>query len=206
MGWFHFAPATPREPSADALIRVFQSETAEIREDPEPAQLRLTLPALAGFFVALLAVTAVMPLDRVVTPRPARSSPPNRRSSRRSTSIIKTFDVREGELVKSGQLATLDPTFTTDVSALTMQIASLEAQIARGEAERQRDFDPPLGWTAQAAMPRCRRRTICSAKGRFEAQLRAYEQIAQNRATIRVLTDDLAHYDDWPACRRSKNA
>ena len=34
-------------------------------------------------------------------------------------------------------------------------------------------------------------------KGQFDAQRRAYdEQIAQNRATIRKLTDDLAHYDD----------
>jgi HlyD family secretion protein len=34
-------------------------------------------------------------------------------------------------------------------------------------------------------------------KGQFEAQLRAYdEQIAQNKATIRKLKDDLAHYED----------
>jgi hemolysin D len=202
MGWFRFAPATPREPSADALIRVFQSETAEIREDPEPAQLRLTLPALAGLFVALLAVTAVMPLDRVVTSSAGQivTAEPTIVLQALDPSIIKTLDVREGELVKSGQLlATLDPTFTTaDVSALTMQIASLEAQIARGEAELgHRDFDPPLGSTAQAAYTALQKTYYLQRKGQFEAQLTAYaQQIAQNRATIRKLTDDLAHYDD----------
>ena len=52
-------------------------------------------------------------------------------------SIIKTLDVKEGDRVQKGQLlATLDPTFTeADVRALRMQIASLDAQIARDKAE-----------------------------------------------------------------------
>jgi len=202
MGLFRFAAATPREPSTDALIRVFQSETAEIREASEPAQLRITLYALAGLFVALLAVTAVMPMDRVVTSSAGQivTTEPTIVLQSLDPSIIKTLDVQEGELVKSGQiLATLDPTFTTaDVSALTMQIASLEAQIARSEAELgQRDFDPPLGSTPQAAYAALQKAYYLQRKGQFEAQLRAYdEQIAQNRATIRKLADDLAHYNE----------
>ncbi len=202
MGLFRFAPATPREPSTDALIRLFQSETAEIREDHEPAQLRLTLHALAGLFVALLAVTAVMPLDRVVTSSAGQivTSEPTIVLQALDPSIIKTLDVQEGALVKKGELlATLDPTFTTaDVSALTMQVASLEAQIARSEAELgHRDFDPPLGSPSQAAYAALQKAFYRQRKGQLEAQLRAYdEQIAQNRATIRKLTDDIGHYDD----------
>ena len=202
MGLFRFAAATSREPSSDALIRVFQSETEEIREDPEPAQLRLTLYALAGLFVALLAVTAVMPIDRVVTSSAGQivTTEPTIVLQALDPSIIKTLDVQEGELVKSGQLlATLDPTFTTaDVSALTMQIASLEAQIARGEAEfGKRDFDPPLGSSPQAAYAALQKAYYLQRKGQFEAQLRAFdEQVAQNRATIRKLADDLTHYDE----------
>jgi hypothetical protein len=48
MGLFRFVRKRQREPTPDALIRVFQSETAEIREGPEPAQLRLTLPRFSG--------------------------------------------------------------------------------------------------------------------------------------------------------------
>src|ERR1700739_4453149 len=52
-------------------------------------------------------------------------------------SIIKTIDVREGDQVQSGQLlATLDSTFTAaDVQQFKLQIASLETQVMRDQAE-----------------------------------------------------------------------
>ena len=178
MGLFRFAPSTPPEPSANALIRVFQSETAEIREDPEPVQLRVTLPALAGLLAALLGVTAALPMDRVVTSSGGQivTTEPTIVLQALDPSIIKTLDVQEGQLVKIGQLlATLDSTFTTaDVSALTMQIASLDAQIGRGEAELgQRDFDPPLGTTPQPAYAALQKAYYLQRKGQFEAQLHA---------------------------------
>jgi HlyD family secretion protein len=201
MGLFRYAPAAPREPSSDALIRVFQSETAEIREDSAPLQLRLTLYAFAGLLISLLAVTTVMPLDRVVTSSGGQivTAEPTIVLQALDPSIIKSLDVQEGQLVKSGELlATLDATFTAaDVSALTMQTASLEAQIARSEAELgHRDYDPSLGSNPQGAYVPLQKAYFLQRKGQFEAQQRAYEeQIAQNRATIRKLTDDLAHYD-----------
>jgi hemolysin D len=115
-------------------------------------------------------------------------------------SIIKSLEAQEGEHVKSGQLlATLDPTFATaDVSAATSQIASLEAQIARAEAElAHRDFDPPVGTTSEGGYMALQKAYFIQRKGQFEAQLLAYnEQIAQNKATIRKLKDDLDHYED----------
>jgi hemolysin D len=202
MGLFSFAPIPRREPSTDALIRIFQSETAEIREDPEPARLRLTLHVLAGLFASLLAVSVVMPMNRVVTSVAGQivTSEPTIVLQALDPSIIKTLDVQEGELVKRGRLlATLDPTFTTaDVSALTLQIASFDAQIARTEAElAHRVFDPPVGTTPQDAYAALQKAYYLQRKGQFEAQLQAYdEQIAQNRATIRKLEADLGHYDD----------
>ena len=59
-------------------------------------------------------------------------------------SIIKSLDVREGQVVKQGDsLATLDPTFSTaDVGSLKAQVANLNAQIARCQAElAQKPFD-----------------------------------------------------------------
>ena len=52
-------------------------------------------------------------------------------------SLIKSIDVREGDQVEAGQLfATLDQTFAkADAKQLKLQIASLEAQNARDEAE-----------------------------------------------------------------------
>ena len=202
MGLFRFVRKRQREPTPDALIRVFQSETAEIREGPEPVQLRLTLHTLLGLLVALLAVAVLMRLDRVVTTSAGQivTTDPAIVLQALDASIIKSLDVHEGERVERGQLlATLDPTFAAaDVSAASLQIASLEAQISRAEAElAHRDFAPPPGTTPQAAYLALQRAYYVQRKAQFEAQLNAYdEQIAQNKATIRKLKDDLAHYDD----------
>jgi membrane fusion protein, hemolysin D len=201
MGLFRSALAARRDASPDALIRVFQSETGEVREDPEPAQLRLTLHALAALFVALLAVTVFMQMNRVATSSAGEivTTEPTIVLQALDASIIKSLDVQEGERVKQGQLlATLDPTFAAaDVSAASLQIASLEAQIARAEAElAHRDFDPPPGTTPEAAYMALQRAYYVQRKGQFDAQRLAYdEQISQNKATIRKLKDDLAHYD-----------
>ena len=191
MGLFRFAPAPRLNSSPETLIRIFQSETGEVREDPEPAQLRLTLHALAGLLAAMLAVTVFTQMNRVVTTSAGQivTTEPAIVLQALDASIIKSLDVREGDRVKRGQLlATLDPTFAAaDVSAASLQVASLEAQIARAEAElAHRDFDPPPGTTPDAAYMALQRGYYAQRKGQFEAQLRAYdEQISQNKATIR---------------------
>jgi hemolysin D len=202
MGLFRFAPALQRNPRADTLIRIFQSEVGEVRENPEPAQLRITLHVLAGLFVALLAVSFFMHINRVVTSSEGQivTTEPSIVLQALDASIIKSLDVQEGERVKRGQLlATLDPTFAAaDVTAAAAQIASLEPQISRAEAElAHRDFNPPLATTPEAAYTTLQRAYYVQRKGQFDAQLLAYnEQIAQNKATIRKLKDDLAHYED----------
>jgi HlyD family secretion protein len=202
MGLFRFAPGRRRSAPSDALIRIFQSEGAELREDPEPAQLRFTLHTLAALFVALLAVTVFFHMDRVVTSNFGQivTTEPTIVQQALDPSIIKSLDVQEGQRVSRGQLlATLDPTFAAaDVSAAKSQIASLEAQIARAEAELdRRDFNPPLGTAPESAYLALQKAYFDQRKGQFDAQLLAYnEQIAQNKATIRKLKDDLDHYDD----------
>ena len=202
MGLFRFALGPRRNSSPDVLIRIFQSESAEVQEDPEPAQTRLTLFTLAGLFIALVAVTVFMQMNRVVTSNAGLivTTEPTIVLQALDPSIIKSLEAQEGERVKSGQLlATLDPTFAAaDVSAATAQIASLEAEIARTEAElAHRDFNPPVGTTPEGAYMALQRAYFVERKAQFDAQLLAYnEQIAQNNATIRKLKDDLAHYED----------
>ena len=202
MGFFRFAPAVQRKPPADALTRVFQSEVGEVREDSEPAQLRITLHVLTGLLIALLAVSVFMRMNRVVTSVTGQivTTEPTIVLQALDPSIIKSLDAQEGERVNGGQLlATLDPTFAAaDVSAATSQIASLEAQIARAEAElAHRDFDPPLGTTPEGVYMALQKAYFIQRKGQFDAQLLANnEQIAQNKATIRKLKDDLDHYED----------
>src|SRR5205085_1362308 len=136
------------DPAPEHLVRLFQSETAEIIETPEPLRVRATVYVLTGFIVTLIVLAAFVRLDRVVNSGgQVITTQATTVIQALDPSIIKTINVREGERVKSGEvLATLDPTFAAaDVSALRSQIASLDAQIARCEAERaKRPYVPPV--------------------------------------------------------------
>src|SRR3984957_10216947 len=122
-----------------ASVRQFQSEADAIRELPEPRILRATIMVLAGFLVAGLAVTFFTKLDRLVSSQGGKIVPVGQINVFQAldASLIKTIDVHEGDQVQAGQLlATLDPTFAAaDVNQLRLQVASLEAQVARDEAE-----------------------------------------------------------------------
>ena len=113
---------TPRNNAApDKVVRLFQSETAEIVEAPEPAGVRVTFHVLAVFLVALMVLSMVTRLDRVVTSTSGAivTTQPTAVVQALDASIIKSINVRDGERVKAGdELATLDPTFAAaDVEA-----------------------------------------------------------------------------------------
>jgi hemolysin D len=203
MSLSRFVPWPRPEASPDRLIRLFQSETAEIREGPEPLQLRLTLYGLVSLVVSMIAISVLMPMDRIVTSIAGVvvTTEPIIVLQALDPSIIKTIDIQEGDRVKAGQLlSTLDPTLAAaDVTALRLQIASLEAQIARCEAElAQQPFDPPPATQPGAAGYTALQKSYYDQrKAQFDAQIRANdEQIAQIRATIAKLRSDQARYDD----------
>jgi len=190
------------DPAPDKLVRLFQSETAEITESPEPFGVRATVYVLAGFMVALLFVAIFVRLDRVVNSTGwIVTTQPTQVIQALDPSIIKTIDVREGRRVKAGEvLATLDPTFAAaDVSALRSQVASLDAQIARCEAElaKQPYVPPPSPDPATAQYSELQKSYYTQRKAQFDAQLRAYdEQIAQLKTTVAKLQNDQLHYGD----------
>jgi hemolysin D len=116
-------------------------------------------------------------------------------------SIIKTINVRDGERVKAGdQLATLDPTFAAaDVEALKLQIASLDAQVARAEAElANRPYEPtPSANAAEIRYGELQKALYLQRKAQFEGQIRAYdEQIAQYTATVAKYRNNESRYTD----------
>src|SRR5262249_42948245 len=121
----------PSNVPPDRMVRLFQSETSEILEAPEPRGVRSMVYVLGAFLVSLVVLSLVTRLDRVVTSISASivTTQPTVVLQALDPSIIKTLDVRDGQRVKAGDvLATLDPTFAAaDVDALKMQIASLNA-------------------------------------------------------------------------------
>ncbi|MHC2647738.1 multidrug efflux pump subunit AcrA (membrane-fusion protein) [Bradyrhizobium barranii subsp. barranii] len=144
-----------------ATVRQFQSETDAIREEAEPLVARATLFVLSAFLVTIVAILALTRIDRVITSVGGRIVPVGqiRVLQALDQSIIKTIDVREGEQVQPGQLiATLDATFTSaDLTQAKLQIASLETQVARDEAELNQH---PLGFCEQARPQRPKIRSL----------------------------------------------
>jgi HlyD family secretion protein len=187
----------------DNLVRVFQSETQEILDTPEPVGVRATLYVLVGFIVTLVAVAAFTRLDRVVFSTGQIVTVQSTMIIQAlDPSIIKTIDVREGQRVKAGDvLATLDPTFASaDVSALKSQVASLNAQIARCETELagKSSYEPPTSDdTAAAQYGALQKSYFAQRRAQFDAQSRAYdEQLAQLKTTIAKLENDQSRYGD----------
>jgi len=121
-----------------------------------------------------------------------------RRSIRR---LSEASIVREGDEVRQGQLlATLDPTFAAaDVKQLSQQIASLEAQVARDEAQLD---EHPLVIPEQSD-PELAKYAVLQ-KGFYDQQVAQYKaqltsfdaKIAQTRATIQKFQTDQSRYQD----------
>src|SRR2546429_5020396 len=99
---FRSDPALRSKATPDRIVRLFQSETAEIMEAPEPFGVRATLYVVALFFVAAVVVAFVTPLDRVVTSTSGHvvTVQPTVVLQALDPSLIKTIEVREGERVK----------------------------------------------------------------------------------------------------------
>jgi multidrug efflux pump subunit AcrA (membrane-fusion protein) len=109
----HVPTAVP-EPTADEIIRIFQSESGEIRAGAGPIRSRRSLLLVAALFVSLLVIAGSFQLNRVVTSLYGQivTTEPTVVMQPFDETIIKTIDVDEGERVKKGQLlGTLDPTF-----------------------------------------------------------------------------------------------
>jgi hemolysin D len=187
----------------DKIVRLFQSETGEIIEAPEPAGVRITFHVLALLLVTVVVLSLVTRLDRVVTSTNGAivTTQPTAVVQALDASIIKTINVRDGERVKAGdQLATLDPTFAAaDVEALKLQIASLDAQVARAEAElANRPYEPtPSANAAEIRYGELQKALYLQRKAQFEGQIKAYdEQIAQYTATVAKYRNNESRYTD----------
>ena len=184
-----------------AAVRQFQSETDAIREEAEPLVARATLFVLSAFLVTIVAIMCLTRLDRVITSVTGKIVPAGQISVLQALdpSIIKTIDVHEGEQVQQGQLlATLDATFTSaDLTQAKLQIASLETQVARDEAELDQqplvfDGKSDSDFQKYAALQKA---LYDQRMAQYTAQLNSFDsKIKQTQATIAKLRGDDARY------------
>lgn len=188
--------------SVETTLRRFQSETADIREAPEPSVLRATTFAMTALILISIGFAAVARVDRVVTSERGKivAAQGTVLFQALDTSIIKTLNVREGDQVTKGQLlATLDPTFAAaDVEQLEKQLASLEAQIARATAEQKRQiYDPAIADPARDHYALLQKALFDQRAAQFRSQVASFDQkIAQTQATIKRLQGDEARYGE----------
>jgi len=187
--------------SSLVTVRQFQSESDAIREATDPLFARATVFTLAALLVFILVITLIARIDRVVVSQGGKIVPVGQVSVFQALdpSIIKTIDVREGDQVKSGQLlATLDPTFAAaDVRQLRLQIASLETQIIRDQAELQ-NTRPEFGDRSDPdyrGYAELQRSLYEQRLAQYRAQVLSFEsKISQIQATIQKLKRDDERY------------
>lgn len=192
----------PRSAStALQTVRQWQSETDSIREASEPVGARLTIFVLAAMIVCLVGITPFMQLDRVVMSQSGTvvSAEGVTTFQALDPSLIKSINVKEGQQVTKGQLlATLDPTFAAaDVNQLRQQIASLDAQITRAQAElAHKPLVFPVSVTPDEVPYVELQTSLYSQRAAEEAAgLRSFdEKIKTTEATIAKLQADQTRY------------
>ena len=190
--------------SANALaLRQLQSETDAIREAPVPRAPRIAIKLLAGMLASAAALTCVIPVDRVVTSESGKIVPTEAINVFQALdpSIIKSIDVKEGQSVAKGQvLATLDQTFAAaDVDQLKLQLAGLDAEITRAEAELAGKV--PVFATGPDALEAhyaaIQQALFLQRSAQYTAQLASFnDKVAQTQATIAKLANDESRYGE----------
>lgn len=185
-----------RRTTTDTALARFGSEVEALAQEREPRLARATLLVAAGSLVLGLLLASQARIDRIVTgtgqlataERTVVVGTLNR-------AIIKSIDVREGDIVRAGQvLTTLDPTFAeADVAQLEVQVQSLDAEIARLDAELA---DQPLAAGMLADSYALMQRSLMTQRAAQKAeQLRGYDaKIGQQDATIAKLTANRQRY------------
>jgi HlyD family secretion protein len=191
----------PNNGHSASTLEEFQSETAAIRAASLPVAPGLAIRLIAGMLLCSVAVTFIIPVDRVISSMSGKivATEPTSVFQALDPSIIKTLDVKEGQQVEKGQLlATLDQTFAAaDVDQTKQQLASLDAQIERADAElnNRKPVFPPSTDPDRVRYASIQASLFNQRAAQFNAQVQSNDaKIDQLRATIVKLKNDEGRY------------
>lgn len=180
------------DPTVPAILE-FQWPSSAVINEPIPRSARGVVWIIASLIAVMIALSALIPVDQVVTSRGmVVSLSPNILVQPLETAIVRSIDVREGDIVKAGQvLARLDGTFASaDLSALANQVSALDAEVARLNAEADgkpfdhKGVDP--AWTLQASIFEQRKAVYDAKVENFDRQ---YDELSSVIARSRSDAD-----------------
>ena len=191
-----------RDAATLEVIRQFESETATLERTPVPRWAQVTILTLTAFIVCAIAIMAVTRIDRVVSSQSGKIVTTGQINVLQAldASIIKSIDVGEGDEVRKGQvLGALDPTFAAaDVRQLQLQVASLEAQEARDEAQlddRPLTFPEASDDSEMHRYSELQRSYYQQQMAQYKAQLNSFDaKIAQAQATVAKFDADESRF------------
>jgi hemolysin D len=188
------AVADRSDPTLPAILE-FQSPSTAIINAPIPLGARRVTWIITSMFVLMVTAMGVIHVDQVVTAQGiVISKNSNLVVQPLETAIVRSIDVHSGEQVHAGQvLARLDPTFAAaDLGASVAQVNSLQAQVARMQAEVNNQpfnyvgMDPDM--SLQAAI-------YAQRKSEYEYKLENYQQKADSLvAAIKRANSDADGY------------
>jgi len=165
----------------------FLPDADEIERRPLPPYARITVHALAVMLVCFLGWASFAQIDEVVKAQGRLATPlSNIVVQPIETSIIRSIDVRIGQVVKKGErLATLDPTDAdADQAQLRLKFDSLDTQVKRLSAELAGKAAPVETGTVSADT-QLQDRLAGERRANFAAQvMRLNENIAKTRAAL----------------------
>lgn len=175
--WFTARKRTPQTqapaPVDDPTEVEFLPDADEIERRPLPGYARITIHGLSAMLVCFLVWSHFAEIDEVVKAQGRLATPSSNIVVQPiQTSIIRSIDVRIGQVVKKGQrLATLDPTDAdADQAQLSIKFHSLDTQVKRLEAELNGQSPAPEAAAAASG-----------AAGAANADTRLQDNLAQER-------------------------
>ena len=130
----------------NVILLEFRPPTSALIDARAPLAARVLPWLILAMVVSMLVAATLIPVDRVVVAQGRIvSQTPTIRLQPLETAIVRSIDVRVGQIVRAGEvIARLDPTFAAaDLTALEDRHAALEPEVQRLEAENNNvEFTP----------------------------------------------------------------
>lgn len=175
----------------------FHSPSAALISSPVPLAARGTLWMVVMMVITFFALSALVPVDKVVTATGRIiSSSPNIVVQPLDTAIVREINVREGQTVKAGQtLAKLDSTFASaDLTSLENSAEHLKAYVERLQAENNNKEYTPTTTNPASTLQRS---IFEQHTAQYKARLENYKQkINGFRLQITKSTQEAAFFKE----------